>query len=66
MAINTKTSILLVVHRDAYLYKPKNRWTLSPRTIEVIIGPIIDIKNYNRNNMDDLIEKTWHEMNKLV
>lgn len=66
MAINTKTSILLVVHRHAHLYKPKNRWTLSPRTIEVIIGPIIDIKNYNKNNMDDLIEKTWDEMNKLV
>ena len=66
MALNTKTPILLVVHRGAYLYKPKNRWTLSPRTIEVEIGPVIDIENYDKNNINDLIDKTWNEMNKLI
>ena len=66
MALNTKTPILLVVHRDAHLYKPKNRWTLSPRTIEVEIGPIIDIKEYDRSNLDDLVEETWKRMNQLL
>ena len=46
MALNTKTPILLIVHRGGYFYKPKNRWTLSPRIVEVEIGPIIDIKGY--------------------
>ena len=55
MAINTNTSILLIVHKNTYLYKPKNRWTLSPRVIEVVIGPVIDISGYDRNNIDELI-----------
>jgi len=66
MAINTNTSILLVAHKGAHLYKPKNRWTLSPRTIEVAIGPVIDVSNYDRTNIDELVNKTWDEMNKLI
>ena len=66
MAINTQTPILLIVHRNTYLYKPKNRWTLSPRVIEVVIGPVIDTAGYNKNNMNELIDKTWDEMNQLV
>ena len=66
MALNTNTPILLVVHRGAHLYKPKNRFTLSPRTIEVEIGPVIDIAGYDKNNLDELIQKTWDEMNQLI
>ena len=66
MAINTNTPILLIAHKNTYLYKPKNRWTLSPRVIEVIIGPVIDVSGYDRNNIDELIDKSWDEMNKLV
>jgi len=66
MALNTKTPILLIVHRGGYFYKPKNRWTLSPRIVEVEIGPIIDIKGYDKNNINDLIERTWNEMNQLI
>ena len=66
MAINTKTSILLVAHRETYLYKPKNRWWLSPRTIDVVIGPVINTENYNKKNIQELIDKTWNEMNNLI
>tara|TARA_B100001250_G_C19789638_1_gene785831 strand:- start:1225 stop:1929 length:705 start_codon:yes stop_codon:yes gene_type:complete len=66
MAINTKTSILLIAHRNAHLYKPKNRWTLSPRIIDVTIGPVINTENYNAENLNELIEKTWKEMNNLI
>ena len=65
MALNTKTPILIIVHRNTHLYKPKNRWTLSPRSIEVVIGPVIDIEGYTIDNMDELINKTWNEMNNL-
>ena len=66
MALNTQTPILLVVHRGTYLYKPKNRWTLSPRTIEVVIGPIIEVEGYDKNNINELLDKTWNGMNKLL
>ena len=66
MAINTRTPILLVVHRDTHHYKPKNRWILSPRKIDVVIGPVIDTSGYNKNNINDLVDKTWDEMNQLV
>ena len=66
MAINTKTPILLIAHRDTFLYKPKNKWLLSPRTIDVIIGPIIDIENYNSNNINELVNKTRTEMKKIL
>ena len=66
MALNTNTPILLIVHRDTYLYKPKNKWLLSPRTIDVIIGPVIDIQNYNSNNINELVNKTRNEMKKIL
>ena len=66
MAINTKTPILLVAHRNTHLYKPKNRWTLSPRIIEVEIGPVIDLDGCTIENINQLMEKTWDEMNNLL
>ena len=66
MAINTNTPILPLVVKGGFKYKPKNRWTLSPRVIEVVIGPVIDTTGYNKNNMNELIDKTWDEMNQLV
>ena len=66
MAINTQTPILLIVHRETHLYKPKNRWILSPRTIDVVIGPIIKTDGYDANNIHKLIDKTWNEMNHLL
>ena len=66
MAINTQTPILVVAMRNTYLYKPKNRWTLSPRTIDVIIGPVINIEGYNSNNIQDLVDKTRNEMKKIL
>ena len=66
MALNTKTPILLIAHRNTHLYKPKNRWTLSPRVIDVIIGPVINTEEYNMNNIDVLVNQAWEEMNKLI
>jgi len=66
MAINTGAPILLIAHRDTYLYKPKNRWILSPRTIDVVIGPIIETDGYDSNNIRELVDKTWNEMNNLL
>ena len=66
MALNTNTPILLIAHRNTHLYKPKNRWTLSPRTIEVIIGPVINTDEYSKDNINELIDKTWNEMNNLL
>ena len=66
MAINTQTPILVVAMRNTYLYKPKNRWTLSPRTIDVIIGSVINIEGYNSNNIQDLVDKTRNEMKKIL
>ena len=66
MALNTKTPILLIAHRNTHLYKPKNRWTLSPRVIDVIIGPVINTDEYNMDNINSLIDKAWNEMNKLI
>ena len=66
MAINTKTPILLIAHTDTYKYKPKNRWTLSPRIINVKIGNVINIENYTIENINELIDKTWEKMNQLI
>ena len=42
------------------------RTTLSPRTIDVVIGPVIDINQYDISTINELIEKTWNEMNNLL
>ena len=66
MAYNTKTPIVPIGCIGTFEFKPKNRWTLSPRTIDVVIGPIIDINQYDIKNIDKLIDKTWNEMNNLL
>jgi len=66
MALNTKTPILLIVHRNTHLYKPKNRWTLSPRIIDVVIGPVIDVEQYSIDTIKELMDNTWTEMNNLL
>ena len=66
MAINTKTSIIPVGISGAFEFKPKNRWTISPRKVIVNFGEMITPDTYEALGVEGLIRKTENEIKKLT
>ena len=66
MAYNTKVPIVPVGCIGAFEFKPKNRWTLSPREITVNYGEPIDPKNYEALGVDGLLKHTEQEIKRLT
>ena len=58
MAINTKTPIVPVVVKGGFKFKPKNRWYIKPTIIEIEVCDTINVNEYNKENLNDLIDKT--------
>ena len=66
MAYNTKTPIVPIGCIGTFEFKPKNRWTLSPRTITVNFGDPIDPANYDQLGVEGLLRKTEEEIKRLT
>ena len=66
MAYNTKASIVPVGCIGAFEFKPKNRWTLSPRTITLNYGAPIDPQCYEELGVEGLVKKTEEEIKRLT
>ena len=66
MAYNTKTPIQPIGCTGAFEFKPKNRWTISPRKVIVNFGDIIMPDTYEALGVDGLIQKTENEIKKLT
>ena len=66
MAYNTKASIIPVGCIGAFEFKPKNRWTISPRTITIKFGNKIDGESYNLLGIDAIRKKTENEIKRLT
>jgi 1-acyl-sn-glycerol-3-phosphate acyltransferase len=66
MAYNTKAPIVPVGCIGAFEFKPKNRWTLSPRTITLNYGAPIDPQCYEELGVEGLVKKTEEEIKRLT
>lgn len=66
MAYNTKIPIVPIGCIGAFEFKPKNRWTISPRTVIINFGDIIMPDTYESLGVDGLIQKTENEIKKLT
>ena len=66
MAINTKAPIVPVGCIGAFEFKPKNRWTLSPRTVKLICGTPTDPSTYDMLGVDGLLSKVEQDIKKLA
>jgi 1-acyl-sn-glycerol-3-phosphate acyltransferase len=65
MAYNTKIPIVPIGCIGAFEFKPKNRWTLSPRTITVNFGDSIDPDSYDQLGVEGILKKTEEEIKRL-
>jgi len=54
MAVNTKTKILPIIVEGLFSIKPKNRWTIIPQPVKLIIKDPIDVLN---KSVDDVLEE---------
>ena len=52
--INTKTKILPIIVEGLFSIKPKNRWTIIPQPVKLIIKDPIDVLN---KSVDDVLEE---------
>ena len=66
MAYNTKTAIQPVGCIGAFEFKPKNRWTISPRKVIVNFGEPIRSDVYPKLGVDGLIKKTEEAIQELT
>ena len=66
MAYNTKMSIVPIGCIGAYEFKPKTRWTVSPRTITVNFGSPINPDIYEELGVEGLLKKTEEEIKRLT
>ena len=66
MAYNTKVPIVPVGSIGAFEFKPKNRWTLSPREITINYGEPIDPNIYDSLGVNGLLKHTEQEMKRLT
>ena len=66
MAINTKAPIVPIGCVGAFEFKPKNRWTLSPRTIKLICGTPTDPSTYETLGVDGLLSQVEKDIQQLT
>jgi len=65
MAYNTKAPIVPVGCIGAFEFKPKNRWTLSPRTITIKYGVPTDPSTYESLGVDGLLKQMEQSIKQL-
>ena len=66
MAYNTKAPIVPVGCVGAFEFKPKNRWTLSPRTIILRYGTPTDPSTYETLGVDGLLSQVEQDIKHLT
>ena len=66
MAYNTKTPIVPIGCIGAFEFKPKNRWTLSPRTVTINFGDPMDPTSYSQLGVEGILKKTEEEIKRLT
>ena len=66
MAYNTKIPIVPIGCIGAFEFKPKNRWTLSPREITINYGEPIDPSIYDSLGVEGLLKHTEQEIKRLT
>ena len=66
MALNTQVPILPLVVKGGFRFKPKNRWYIKPSIIDIEVGEPIDVTQYSIKNLDDLVNDTHNQFQKLL
>ena len=66
MAYNTQTPIQPVGCIGAFEFKPKNRWTISPRKVIINFGDPINPSSYERLGINGLLQKTEEAIKNLT
>jgi 1-acyl-sn-glycerol-3-phosphate acyltransferase len=66
MAYNTKAPIVPVGCIGAFEFKPKNRWSLSPRTITIKYGTPTNPSTYESLGVDGLLKQLEQEIKELT
>jgi 1-acyl-sn-glycerol-3-phosphate acyltransferase len=66
MAFNTKAPIVPVGCTGAFEFKPKDRWSLSPRTITLKYGTPTDPSTYDSLGVDGLQQQLEHKIKALT
>jgi 1-acyl-sn-glycerol-3-phosphate acyltransferase len=66
MALNTKAPIVPVGCTGAFEFKPKNRWSLSPRTITLKYGTPTDPSTYDSLGDDGLRQQLEQKIKELT
>ena len=66
MAYNTNTPIQPAGCIGAFEFKPKNRWTISPRKVIINFGDPIPVERYPSLGVDGLIKETEIAIKKLT
>ena len=66
MAYNTNTTIQPVGCIGAFEFKPKNRWTISPRQILIKFGEPIYPNSNSKIGIDELIKQTEDSIKQLT
>ena len=66
MAINTQAPIVPVGCVGAFEFKPKNRWTLSPRKVKLICGTPTDPSTYDTLGVNGLLSKVEQDIKQLT
>ena len=59
MAINTQTQILPIIVQGLYSIKPKNRWTIHPGEVKIIIKEPIQSINKSVNELLEEIQSIY-------
>ena len=49
-----------------FKFKPKNRWYIKPSIIDIEVGKPINVTKYSINTLDQLINETHKEFEKLL
>mgnify|MGYP003746958573 CR=1 FL=1 len=65
MALNTNTPILPIGVSGAYSAKPRNRWWIMPGSVTIQIGRPINMDEFNKDNIDSLIQLVKNNISRL-
>ena len=66
MALNAGVPILPIIVKGGFKFKPKNRWYIKPSIIDIEVGKPINVTKYSINTLDQLINETHKEFEKLL
>ena len=66
MAMNIRAPILPIGSQGAYEFKPKNRWYIKPRTINLNVGEIIEPSQFDSLGINGVIENVRNQFQQLT